>query len=299
MIESLHGMRETVNFRSSSIVRFYRNEADEDYPPHWHLPGEIIAPLVNGYEVTVADQTLSLAPGDVLIIASSELHSIRAPRTGVRYILDFQTSFFEKLPDLVFVLSLIQPYCLLTAAAMPTLTGELVDLLRHIEVEYNSETEVFRDAEICALLVHFLVLIGRYAVNMEKFQSLAPPKQQEYADRFVSVCDYINSHCTENLTLEQVSEQAGFSKYHFARLFRELTGTTVHNYVTNRRILYAQSLLADEALSVTEVSMRSGFNSLATFNRIFKKQMGCTPSEYRKLNSQYYVDEEEEEPEED
>ena len=79
MIESLHGMRETVNFRSSSIVRFYRNEADEDYPPHWHLPGEIIAPLVNGYEVTVADQTLSLAPGDILIIASSELHSIRAP----------------------------------------------------------------------------------------------------------------------------------------------------------------------------------------------------------------------------
>lgn len=290
MIESLHGMRETVNFRSSSIVRFYRNETDEDYPPHWHLPGEIIAPLVNTYEVTVADQTLSLSPGDVLVIASSELHSIKAPRTGVRYILDFSTSLFDQLPDLSFILALIQPCCLLTAAAMPQVTAQLVDILRRIEVEHNSDTEVFRDAEICSLLVHFFVLVGRYAVNMEKFQSLAPPKQQEYADRFVSVCDYINSHCTENLTLEQVSEQAGFSKYHFARLFRELTGTTVHNYVTNRRILYAQSLLADEALSVTEVSMRSGFNSLATFNRIFKKQMGCTPSEYRKLNSRYYVE---------
>lgn len=287
MIETLHGTRETVNFRSSSIIRFYRNEVDEDYPPHWHLPGEIIAPLVNSYQVTVAGQELNLRPGDVLVIASSELHSIRSPRTGARYILDFSTSLFDQLPDLAFILSILQPYCLLSGSVIPKITGELVDLLRQIETEYNSDTSVFRDGEICALLVHFFVLVGRYAVNMEKFQSLAPPKQQEYADRFVSVCDYINSHCTENLTLEQVSEQAGFSKYHFARLFRELTGTTVHNYVTNRRILYAQSLLADESVSITEVSMRSGFNSLATFNRIFKKQMGRTPTEYRKLNSRY------------
>lgn len=285
MIESLHGTRETVNFRSSSVVRFYHNDAYEDYPPHWHLQGEIIAPLINGYEVTVADRTLSMSPGDVLIIASSELHSIRAPRTGDRYILNYSTSLFEQMPELSFILTLIQPYCLLSAAAMPRVTSQLMDILQRIEVEHNSTTEVFRDAEICSLLIHFFVLVGRYAVNMERFQSLTPPKQQEYAERFVSVCDYINSHCTENLTLEQVSEQAGFSKYHFARLFREFTGTTVHNYIINRHILYAQSLLADETLPVTEVSMRSGFNSLSTFNRIFKKQMGCTPSEYRKLQN--------------
>lgn len=287
MIEILHGTRETVAFRNSSLVRFYRNEVYEDFPPHWHLPGEIIAPLENTYEVTVAGQTLTLSPGDVLIIASSELHSIKAPKVGARYILNFPTDFFEQIPDLVFVLSILQPYYLLSAAAAPRITEELMEILRKIEMEHNSSTAVFRDAEICSLLVHFFVLMGRYAVNLDRFQNLAPPKQQEYADRFVSICDYINSHCNENLTLEQISEQAGFSKYHFARLFRELTGTTVHNYVTNRRILYAQSLLADKSISVTEVSMRSGFNSLATFNRIFKKQLGCTPSEYRKLNGYF------------
>lgn len=289
MIEILHGKRETVNFRSSSLVRLYRNEVEEDYPPHWHLPGEIIAPLVNTYEVTVADQTMTLLPGDVLIIGPSELHSIKAPKTGARYILNFHTDLFERIPDLVFVLSILQPYYLLSAAAAPQVTGELMEILRKVEMEHDSDTAVFRDAEICSLLVHFLVLVGRYALNMEMFQGLTPPKQQEYTDRFVSICDYINSHCNENLTLEQISEQAGFSKYHFARLFRELTGTTVHNYLTNRRILYAQSLLEDKSISVTEVSMRSGFNSLATFNRIFKKQLGCTPSEYRKLNNHFYV----------
>lgn len=292
MIESLHGTRETVNFRGSSVVRFYHNDAAEDYPPHWHVQGEIIAPLVNGYEVTVADQTLSMQPGDVLIIASSELHSIRAPGAGDRYIVNFSMSPLEHLPELSFILTLVRPYCLMTASDMPEVTGRLVDILRRVEAEYNSETEVFRDAEICSLLVRFFVLVGRNAAKMERFQSLTPPKQQEYAERLVSVCEYINSHCTENLTLEQVSEQAGFSKYHFARLFREFTGTTVHNYIIDRHILYAQSLLADESLPVTEVSMRSGFNSLSTFNRIFKKQMGCTPSEYRKLHNRCCPDRE-------
>lgn len=290
MIETLHGTRETVNFRSSSLIRFYRNEEADDYPPHWHIQGEIIAPLVNSYQVTVSGQVLELSPGDVLIIASGELHSIRAPGAGTRYIVNFSTGMLEQLPDLAFILSLTRPYILFSASVSSGITTELVELLRRVESEYNSGTEMFRDAAICSLLTRFFLLAGRYAVNVEKFQSLTPPKRQEYVNRFVSVCDYINNHCTENLTLEQVSEQAGFSKYHFARLFRDLTGTTVHNYLTNRRILYAQSLLADKSVSITEVSMRSGFNSLATFNRIFKRQVGRTPTEYRKLNCRYRVD---------
>lgn len=282
MIEDLHGTRETVNFRTSAIARLYRNDSDECFPPHWHLPAEIIAPLVNTYEVTVAGDKLLLQPGDVLLIGSSELHSIQAPPEGVRYILNVDCSLFDRIPDLTFLVSVLQPYYLLSAAATPQLTAQLIAILQRIEEEYSSAA-VYRDGEIFSQLIHFFVLVGRHAVNMEKLQSLSAPS--EYADRFVYICDYINSHCTENLSLEQISEQAGFSKYYFSRLFRAVTGMTCHNYVIRRRILYAQNLLADTSVSITEVSMRSGFNSLTTFNRIFKKQMGCTPSEYRQLNS--------------
>lgn len=282
MIETLHGTRETVNFRVSNITRFYRNEEPEDYPPHWHLPGEIISPLVSTYQVTVAGETMVLHPGDVLVIGSSELHSIQAPPEGVRYILNVDFSLFDHIPDLTFLVSILQPYYLVSHAAAPQLSSHLSQLLRDIEEEYASD-QVYRDGEICSLLLHFFTQVGRHAVNLEKLQSLAP--QKEYADRFVYICDYINNHCTENLSLEQISEQAEFSKYYFSRLFREVTGTTCHNYVLRRRILYAKNLLADSSLSITEVSLRAGFNSLATFNRIFKKHLGCTPSEYRQLNS--------------
>ena len=282
MIETLHGTRETVNFRVSQITRFYRNDEAEDYPSHWHLPGEIIAPLVSSYEVTVSGQHLILQPGDVLIIGSSELHSIKAPPEGVRYILNVDFSLFDPIPDLIFLVSVLQPYYLLSAASDPQLTSQLLSLLQNIEEEYASSS-AYRDGEICSLLIHFFVLVGRHAATGETLHSLSPPK--EYADRFVYICNYINSHCTENLSLEQLAEQAGFSKYYFSRLFREVTGTTCHNYVIRRRILYAQNLLADSSVPITEVSMRTGFNSLTTFNRIFKKHLGCTPSEYRQLNS--------------
>lgn len=282
MIETLHGTRETVNFRVSSVTKFYRNDEPEDYPPHWHLPGEIISPLINSYQVTVDGEELSLQPGDVLIIGSSVLHSIQAPPQGVRYIMNVDFALFDHIPDLTVLLSLLQPYYLVSCSEDRHLAVQLAQILQNIEEEYASN-RLYRDGEVCSLLLHFFALVGRHAANLEKLQSLAP--QKEYADRFVYICDYINSHCTENLSLDQISEQAGFSKYYFSRLFREITGTTCHNYVIRRRILYAKNLLADSSVPVTEIAMRSGFNSLATFNRIFKKQLGCTPSEYRQLNS--------------
>jgi len=63
-------------------------------------------------------------------------------------------------------------------------------------------------------------------------------EQQEYIEKFMAVCDYINSHCTEELTLDDISAMAGFSKYHFSRLFKEFTNTSFrfqvsHLYVTS------------------------------------------------------------------
>ena len=57
-----------------------------------------------------------------------------------------------------------------------------------------------------------------------------------------------------------------------------------HEYLTQKRIAHAEQLLIEPNLSITEVAMRSGFNSLSTFNRIFKAAKNCTPSEYKNLN---------------
>lgn len=285
MIEKLNGTTETVDFTLATAVRLYRNDTPEDFPLHWHIPGEIICPIENTYDVVIAGQSLTLAPQDVLIIGSSGLHSIQAPAEGQRYILNFSIPFFEQFQELSIFFSTLHPYKLLRHKEDPNFTEELFAILSRMENEYFGQA-VYRDCEIVSDMLHFFAMIGRHVHHQEQQQGLAGPKQQENHKRFTELCNYISTHCTENLSLEELANEAGFSKYHFARLFKEMTGTTCHNFLLGQRIIYAKSLLVDFSLPITEVAMRSGFNSLATFNRIFKAQIGCTPSEFRKLGSE-------------
>lgn len=118
-----------------------------------------------------------------------------------------------------------------------------------------------------------------------KFPGITNHKQHEYVEKFMMVCNYITDHCTENITVEELADLAGFSKFHFARLFKQFSNMSCYEYLTQKRIAHAERLLIEPGLSITEVAMRSGFNSLSTFNRIFKSAKNCTPSEYKNLNT--------------
>ena len=134
-------------------------------------------------------------------------------------------------------------------------------------------------------MIRFFVTLGRANINpQEMFPGITSSKQHEYVDKFMNVCNYITEHCTESITVDELASLAGFSKFHFARLFKQFTNTSCYDYIIQKRIAYAEKLLIEPDLSITEVSMRSGFNSLSTFNRIFKSAKNCTPSEYKKLN---------------
>ena len=97
------------------------------------------------------------------------------------------------------------------------------------------------------------------------------------------VTDYINNHFAEDLSLEGVASQAGFSKYHFSRLFKQYTDSTFYKYLNQKRIEFAKTLLQDPGVSVTEVAFKSGFSSLSAFLRMFKLMNNCTPTEFREM----------------
>ena len=93
------------------------------------------------------------------------------------------------------------------------------------------------------------------------------------------------SHCTEELSLDEIAGMTGFSKFHFSRLFKEFTGTSFYKYLNVRRISHAERLLLDPQLNVTDAAVLSGFNSISAFMRMFKIIKGCTPTEFRNLYS--------------
>ena len=137
-IENLDGTTETVDFRFSTAIRFYRNMEDADFPLHWHAPGEIISPIEGTYTVTIAGKTVTLQPHDVLIIASGELHSIRAPKTGERYIMNYSVSYFHQIQDMAELFNTFYPFRLVTRQEDPELADQLFAVLAQIEGEYFS-----------------------------------------------------------------------------------------------------------------------------------------------------------------
>ena len=89
-------------------------------------------------------------------------------------------------------------------------------------------------------------------------------------------------HCYDHpLSLDQISEKACFSRYHFLRLFRQAFNQTPHQYLIERRIEKAKELLKGDELRVTDVCFEVGFQSLGSFSSLFHKWVGHAPATYR------------------
>jgi AraC family transcriptional regulator len=106
--------------------------------------------------------------------------------------------------------------------------------------------------------------------------------RKEYFQRINRVVDYIDAHLDEEHSLENLSQVAHFSPFHFHRIFRVLTGETINAYVKRIRLQRAGSMLISDYLRpVSEVSALCGFNSTAVFCRAFKAHYGRSTGEFR------------------
>ena len=85
----------------------------------------------------------------------------------------------------------------------------------------------------------------------------------------------------EPITLEAMARESGYSRYHFARAFRAAYGETPRAYLSRRRIERAKDLLRSANLTVTEVCLVVGFESLGSFSSRFRALVGVSPSQYR------------------
>jgi len=86
----------------------------------------------------------------------------------------------------------------------------------------------------------------------------------------------------QDLSLKDVAAASYLSPFHFARLFKKITGSTPHNYLAGIRSTRAQRLLAESDLSITEIAARVGYLSAGHFTKAFRQATGTTPREFRK-----------------
>ncbi|MBZ0278557.1 MAG: GyrI-like domain-containing protein [Anaerolineae bacterium] len=107
-----------------------------------------------------------------------------------------------------------------------------------------------------------------------------------YIQRINEVLNTIVTHLDDDLSLDRLAQVAGFSPFHFHRIFKNMVGETLSNFVWRARLERAAVLLrGDHRLSISEAAFACGFTSLAGFSRAFKKQYRVNPSQWNRIDA--------------
>lgn len=100
----------------------------------------------------------------------------------------------------------------------------------------------------------------------------------------VTIKEYIDSHMDERIDLATLAQLANTSQFHFSRQFKIATGSSPHQFVTQHRLEKVRSLLRNTEISLSEISVVCGFSSQSHMSTVFRKALGLSPGEFRKIS---------------
>lgn len=280
---------ETLPFAQDINIIFLHNYP-KSYHMHWHKAVEIMyypksAKSEHNPVFKINQDTYAMNPGDILFAWPGELHEAVDNSEGQIIGLQFSPTIFTEMPDFATYIHLFRSYHLIDSETKSDLAQNIAEHIDAI-LQIWADEQPFTNTRMLITLYELFMELGLYL--RDNFACEFGQKSMEANKTFARIsdaCRYIQENCDQMLTLQTVSDYVGFSTYYFSRVFKSLTSTSFLEYLTMQRIKKAQSLLADSSLSITDIAYQSGYTSISTFNRVFRKSRGCSPTEYRK----YYI----------
>lgn len=195
--------------------------------------------------------------------------SMRSIATGSsRFDMDYLKPFFN-LTDTV------QPKLSLTDQSMIEAESLFANMLN----EYTFERKYY-EFSIKIDLMKLLVIIARE--NANNADRLSYKVSDSYKENLNEAIDYINNHYSSRIYIDDVCKIAAMSKTYFSHYFKQTTGKTFTEYINNLRIRKAMVLLTETKDTIIEICQACGYNDNSYFNRIFKKETGISPGQYRR-----------------
>ena len=248
-----------------------------EFPYHYHAFHKVIMVLAGRAEYAVEGERYTLRPGDFVLVGRGSIH--RPIMTDgdfyERIVFYISPEYLQKqsLPeaDLEQCFSLAQErFCYVYHAAEDDGIQELFRALERAEKE-NAFGAKLRSR---ALFTELMVAINRAVIRGDGGEGQGDNK-------VVAILQYLNSHLTEPLTIDELAALCSVSKYHFCRIFKLATGQSAIQYLLRYRLKIAHSLLGDTDKSISEIAWQCGFPDENYFYRCYKKQYGHSPQKKR------------------
>ncbi len=239
------------------------------YIPHLHRELELIC-LLEGDVIAYADSVrYELHAGDIFLTFPNQIHSYEelTKETHVGFI--FKP---DLLPELMETFTIGTPTSpVIESAANDPRIRALIDAL--------TDTVTREDfSHVSELRRGYLLALCAELIPMMKISKL-PLGDSESLRTIVSFC---TQNYAENLSLSLLEEKLHLNKFYISHLFSGRLGLRFNDYINSLRVSEACRYLLNSSLSITEIGSLVGFNTPRTFNRAFIKQLGLSPSEYRK-----------------
>ena len=263
--------------------RFFhlKDSHTESIEYHYHEFQKIVIFFSGNVTYMVEGKVYQLMPWDILLINHHEMHKpiIQPGVPYERIILWLNREFLEKETlkqyhlDDCFQETVVKKSNLLRTEAKYRM--KFSNLLHELEDSFHSK-EYANELYSNTLFVQLMILINRMQASSTTIETQSSIQSNKHVDSLIA---YISENLSGDLSIDALSSALFLSSSYLMHKFKEVTGTSLHNYITKKRLTNAIELMRD-GTPITTASLQSGYSDYSTFLRTFRKVYHCTPTEY-------------------
>lgn len=241
-----------------------------DYPLHYHDHFELeLITDGSGYQIFNGERT-PLEKKDMYFLRPLDYHKIHSNQITIAHI-KIKVSELSKW--------IAKRLHAIKNPIVFHLTDEQFELFKYlfslIEKESNNKKDDFLDVR-----QNLIELLFTYFIRLDDSMAV-------YEDSIVNKVIYYlqkNNRFTQKVSLDEIAQNVGYSKYYISMVFHKEYGSTIQDFIINQRIEFAKKLILETNLPMTEIIMECGFSSTSNFYSKFNENVGCSPLKFKRVN---------------
>lgn len=232
----------------------------------------IIYALVGEAEISYDDRFVPLKKDDFIVLSRSIPHELVFHSSSRIFEISFNYTLVEELED--------NQYDLVFSGNSVTESSPVDEEIK-LEINRLIEQYIFREkGKTSSLLKQYFSLLELLEDNYIHRNKLSTVKTM--AKKVIELKNFLDNHFDQDIRITEIADKMYVSQHYLSRSFTKQFGKSITEYLVEKRLEKVRRDLFETEKSVTDIAFSAGFNNINSFNRLFKKYQGLTPSEYRK-----------------
>lgn len=241
---------------------------------HYHSFHKIILMIKGNASYAIEGETFELRPGDFVVVGRGCIHRpvVASGEFYERMILYISPEYLQSISsensnlECCFQLAM-ENFSYVYHAGRKNHVAELFHVLQKTRSDEGFAADILQKSVFTQLMIE----INRTVRKGRNIES------NEKDERIVAILQYLNNHLTDEVAIDDLATYFNMSKYHMMRRFREVTGYSIHQYMSEKRLMNAQ-LYLQQGMSLSDAARECGYKDYSTFSRAFKSKFGYSPS---------------------